>query len=578
MTQKPKLVVLKFGSSVLRSEDDLPKAVHEIYRYWRDGAQVIAVASAFGNTTDELMQRAEKICEHPDESVLPGLLATGEAVASALLALALKNVGIPVRSLDEIQARLHTVGGPIDATPVAVDTLRLINESRQAVVIIPGFVGRDENGERALLGRGGSDLTALFLAHHLNAQCVLVKDVDGIYTSDPAVGLPNAARFAQASYETALRLGSQVVQMKALRFAANKKLRFTISSVGAQSQTEVGPFGDRLDGSAFSSPPLRVTLLGCGTVGGGVYQRLAELPNLFEVGGVGSRTSKRALATGVPAHLATTDIDKLLERESDVVVELIGGTEYTASLATTALTSHRHFVTANKALMAVAGDRLSSLACDYDVTVSYSAAVGGALPALEAVERARRFGPIKSISGVLNGTTNFVLDRIVEGVSFKEAIEEAQQSGYAEANASFDLDGTDAAQKLVLLARKAFGKQISFTEIQGRGISEADVEWVCDAHRRGCTVRLVAKCSESPDGLTASVKLTELQPGHPLKRVTGVENGLIIEPKHGEPTSIYGAGAGRWPTTEAVMADLFNLKRKQLVNRAEEFEPLEVCA
>ena len=578
MTQKSKLVVLKFGSSVLRSEDDLPTAVHEIYRHWRDGAQVIAVASAFGNTTDLLMQRAEKICEHPDASVLPGLLATGEAVASALLALALKKVGVPVRLLDEIQARLHTVGGQIDATPVAVDTLRLIKESRRAVVIIPGFVGRDETGERALLGRGGSDLTALFLAHQLKAQCVLVKDVDGVYTSDPAVGLPNAARFAQASYETAQRLGSQLVQKKALRFAADKKLRFTVTSVGAHSQTEVGPFGDRLDGSPFSSRPLRVTLLGCGTVGGGVYQRLAALPNLFEVVGVGSRTSKRALATGVPAHLATTDIDELLERECDVVVELIGGAEYAARLATRALTSQRHFVSANKALMAVEGDRLCSLASDYDVTVSYSAAVGGALPALEAVERARRFGPIKSISGVLNGTTNFVLDRIVEGVSFKEAIEEAQQSGYAEANASFDLDGTDAAQKLVLLAKKTFGKQITFNEVQRRGICEADVEFVRDTRRRGCAVRLVAKCSESPDGLTASVKLTELQPGHPLAKVKGVENGLIIESKHGESTSIYGAGAGRWPTTEAVMADLFDLKRKQSVNRAEQFEPLEVCA
>jgi homoserine dehydrogenase len=578
MTQKSRLVILKFGSSVLRSEDDLPKAVHEIYRHWRDGAQVIAVASAFGNTTDQLMQRAKKVCEHPDESVLPSLLATGEAVASSLLTLALKKVGIPVRLLDEIQAQLRTVGGHTDATPVEVDAARLIDESRRAVVIIPGFVGRDENGESALLGRGGSDLTALFLAHQLEAQCLLVKDVDGLYTSDPAGGLANASRFAEASYETALRLGSQVVQTKALRFAADKKVRFTISSVGSQSQTEVGPFGDRLDGSAFSSPPLRVTLLGCGTVGGGVYQRLAELPTLFEVVGVGSRTSKRALATGVPARLATTDIEELLERDCDVVVELIGTTEYAASLATTALTSRRHFVTANKALLAVEGDRLCSLASDYNVTVSYSAAVGGALPALEAVARARRFGPIESISGVLNGTTNFLIDRIVAGGSFKEAIAEAQRSGYAEANASLDLNGTDAARKLVLLASKAFGKQITFTEIERAGIDEADVEFVRDAHRRGCAVRLVAKCSESDSGLTASVKLTELPPGHPLARVTGVENGLIIEPKHGEPVSIYGVGAGRWPTTEAVMADLFDLKRKQLVDRVEECEPLEVCA
>src|SRR5690349_7388949 len=103
MTKKSEIVVLKFGSSVLRSEDHLPSAVHEIYRYWRDGAQVIAVVSALGDTTDQWMRRAERVCEMPDKSVLPSLLATGEATASALLALALNKVGIAARLLDEVQ-------------------------------------------------------------------------------------------------------------------------------------------------------------------------------------------------------------------------------------------------------------------------------------------------------------------------------------------------------------------------------------------------------------------------------------------------------------------------------------------
>src|SRR5947208_15845416 len=105
MASKSRIVVLKFGSSVLRSEDDLPTAVHEIYRWWRDGAQIIAVVSAFGDTTDQLMRRAKRVCEEPDESVLPALLSTGESTASALLALALNKVGIAARLLDEEQAK-----------------------------------------------------------------------------------------------------------------------------------------------------------------------------------------------------------------------------------------------------------------------------------------------------------------------------------------------------------------------------------------------------------------------------------------------------------------------------------------
>lgn len=575
MKNKTQITVLKFGSSVLRSEKDLPSAVHEIYRHWRDGAQVIAVVSAFGDTTDQLMRRAESICGQPEKSALASLLATGEATSSALLSIALNRVGIPARLLDEVQAGLRTVGGGVDAVPIAVDTARLNSESRRAVVVLPGFVGRSEGGDKTLLGRGGSDLTALFLAHRLGAQCVLIKDVEGLYTSDPAGSTVHPSRFVQASYDSAARLGGGVVQPKAVRFAAANKVRFAITRIGAASATEVGPFADRLDSSGGSKEPLRVVLLGCGTVGGGVYQRLAALPTLFDVVGVGTRTGTHAREAGVPDHLNTDDLDELLERDCDVVVELIGTTKYASALATAALRSGRHFVTANKALMAVDGEHLSSLAAACGVSLRYNAAVGGVLPALEAIERARESGAIKAFSGILNGTTNYVLDQLTEGKDFESAIDAAQRAGYAEANPQLDLNGTDATQKLILLARQAFDVSLPFGEIERTGIEHIDSQSLRKSRERAHVVRLVAECSRSVDEIKASVKPVELPMDHPLAQVRGARNRLIIKPEVGEQLVLSGAGAGRWPTTEAVMADLFDIRRQE---SAEELERLEACA
>lgn len=575
MKNKARITILKFGSSVLRAEKDLPNAVHEIYRHWRDGAQVIAVVSAFGDTTDQLMRRAESICGQPEKSALATLLATGEATSSALLSLALNKVGIPARLFDEVQAGLRTVGGGVDAVPIAVDTARLKSESRRAVVVLPGFVGRAEGGDKTLLGRGGSDLTALFLAHRLDAQCVLIKDVDGLYARDPAGTTVRPSRFVQASYETAAQLGGGVVQLKAVRFAAVNKVRFTITSTAVASATEVGPFADRFDGSGVLSEPLRVTLLGCGTVGGGVFERLAAMPELFSVIGVGTRTGVRARVAGVPENLNCDDLDELLERDCDVVVELMGTTKQASEVATATLQAGRHFVTANKALMAIEGERLSHLASTCGATLRYSAAVGGVLPAFETIERARKLGAIRSFSGILNGTTNYVLDRLAEGSDFENALHAAQRAGYAEPNPRFDLNGTDAAQKLILLARKAFDVSLRFDEIARSGIEQIDSKLLRHARERAHVIRLVAECSRSVEGISASVKPVELPLNHALAQVNGAENRLIVQPEVGEAIVVSGAGAGRWPTTEAVMADLLDIRRR---HAAEQLEELEACA
>src|SRR4029453_9455397 len=147
-----------------------------------------------------------------------------------LLALALNRSGIPSRVLDPVQAGLRTAGGPLDADLIGVDVSRLKGELRKAVVVLPGFIGRGDHGNTTLLGRGGSDLSALFLAHQLGGECLLLKDVDGIYSGDPATTTIQPARFAELKYETAIRLAGNVVQLKAIRFAAARRVSFTVTS------------------------------------------------------------------------------------------------------------------------------------------------------------------------------------------------------------------------------------------------------------------------------------------------------------------------------------------------------------
>jgi homoserine dehydrogenase len=564
MQSENRIIVLKFGSSVLRNESDLPTAVHEIYRWWRDGFQVVAVVSAFGNTTDELTQRAHSVCEQPDDKLLAALLATGEATSSVLLGLALNRSGIPGTVLDAETAGLRTDGPLLDGNLTSVDISGVRKELEKGIVVLPGFVGRSRCGKTTLLGRGGSDLTALFLAQRLGGTCRLIKDVDGLYTSDPnsdSRSLP--ARYSRVSYATAARVGGAVVQRKAIEFAEQQRLRFSVSSIGSCRTTEVGPYADSLALSEPPSRPLRVALLGCGTVGGGVYQRLRALPELFSVLAVGTRN----LDCGVPAKVLTPHLEALIAEPVDVVIELLGGIEPARTLISQALRLGRRVVTANKALLANDLTKLQRLATN-NARLHYSAAVGGVTPALETISRARSSSSLVSISGVLNGTTNFVLDELAHGSDLSQAVSAAQLNGYAERDPKLDLDGTDAAQKLILLARAAFDIDLPFRSIEKHGIESLNPNKIRQARDNGRVTRLVAECHRTSKGLVASVAPIELHLDHPLASVSGVENRLLIHSQRGKSWTASGRGAGRWPTTEAVMSDLFDLRR-ELINAAE---------
>ena len=567
MQSENRIIVLKFGSSVLRNEDDLPAAVHEIYRWWRDGFQVVAVVSAFGNTTDELTQRAHSVCEQPDDALVAALLATGEATSSVLLGLALNRSGIPATVLDAEKAGLGTDGPVLDANLTSVNTSCLFKDLKTGIVVLPGFVGRSQSGKTTLLGRGGSDLTALFLAQRLGGTCRLIKDVDGLYTSDPnSQSGPSPARYSLVSYATAIRVGGAVVQRKAIEFAERQRLRFSVSSIGSCRATEVGPHADSVALSELPARPLRVALLGCGTVGGGVYQRLAALPDLFTVVGV----CARSVESSVPVKVLTPHLEALIAEPVDVVIELLGGLEPAGDLISEALRRGKSVVTANKALLADDLTRLQRLASN-NATLRYSAAVGGVVPALETINRVRRFSSLHSISGVLNGTTNFILDELANDSDLSEAVLAAQKNGYAERDPRLDIDGTDAAQKLALLARAAFDVDLPLRSIEKQGIESLNVNKIREARNNGRITRLVADCRRASGGFVASVSPIELPVDHPLACATGVENRLLIQSQTGKSWEVGGRGAGRWPTTEAVLADLFDLRRA-LINAAEEEE------
>ena len=555
--------VLKFGSSVLRSSADLPLAVHEIYRHLRLGRRVIAVTSAIGPTTDHLLADAAAWGEEPEGAHVAALLATGEEAAAALLALACERAGIAVHRLDAEQAGLRTRGPLRDSLLVELNARRILRAlGERRVLILPGFTGRSECGRTSLLGRGGSDLTALFIAQRLNARgCSLIKSVDGIYERDPEQGGPPPRRFAQLGWRELETLGGCIVQPKAARFAREHRLAFDVGRAGSAQLTRVGPCGARLEPARPAPPPLKVALCGLGTVGGGVLQHLLARPESFELCGVLVRDRARARGPELDGIPIWTRAAQLFASDCEVLVELIGGTDVAASLIEAALQRGLHVVSANKAALSQHLSDWEERARAAGCRLAYSASVGGSAPLLEQVEQQRRRRGIESLRGVLNGSTNFILDRIAAGDSAAGALAAAQALGYAEADPGLDLDGTDATQKLALLARAAWGPRLALHWGHQEGIASIDEQWVRAEARGGRVVRLVAEARHEAASIQAELRVESLVAGDGLALTRGAGNRLLLRGVDGHTRAIDGLGAGRWPTAEAVVADLLELRR-----------------
>ena len=563
-----RLIVLKFGSSVLSDRERLPAVVHDIYREVRQGSQLVVVVSAIGCHTDLLLEEARYIAEPAThEAALASLLGTGEQQSAALLAMAVERAGIPCTLLETASMQLTVRGGRLDADPISVNRGAFEQAFEQApVAIVPGFVGRHEQDGPALMGRGGSDLTAVFLAKELAASaCRLVKDVDGIYEADPAnTTLEEAPRlFADVSYEDALRVAKVLVQPKAVELLQANQDSAEVASLLHEHGTVVGAMPSRL---ARRSPerPIKVALVGCGTVGEGVYQHLEALPDHFELVGIGVRDVQRdrAIASSVPL---IANAEELLESPFDVLVELTGNTERAYGWIEHCLQSRRAAITADKRLVAQHGAFIEQTANRFGAAFRYSAAVGGAVPMLETVLRARAAGAIESIRGILSGTCNLVLDGMAAGMRLDEALANARSRGLTEVEPGRDVAGDDTIDTLRILARAAWGAEIGGAPIVCEGIENLTREQLMHAAKKHRCIRLVASMNAVGRGV---VQLEWLSCNDPLATVTGSNNALEVRARGGAQWFVAGEGAGRWPVAEAVLADLIDVRQRILQHEA----------
>jgi homoserine dehydrogenase len=321
--------------------------------------------------------------------------------------------------------------------------------------------------------------------------------------------------------------------------------------------------------------PLRVAVLGCGSVGSQVIRLLheqaadlaARVGAPVELAGVAVRRIDAPREVDVPAGLLTTDAAGLVARDDvDLVVEVIGGIEPARSLILAALENGASVVTANKALLAEDGPTLFEAAEKAGRDLYYEAAVAGAIPILRPLRESLAGDRVTRVLGIVNGTTNFILDRMdTSGAGFAEALEEAQELGYAEADPTADVEGFDAAAKAAILASLAFHSRVTAADVHREGIADVTAADVQSARDMGCVVKLLA-IAELRDGAGGEAVSVRVHPAmiprsHPLASVREAFNAVFVESVAAGQLMFYGPGAGGAPTASAVLGDLVTVAR-----------------
>ncbi|WP_409018812.1 homoserine dehydrogenase [Brevundimonas vesicularis] len=546
------VVVLKFGSSILRNADEAPAVASEIYGHVRAGRKVVAVVSALSGHTDRMLAEARALGLGHENELLPAYVVLGEEKSAALVAIACDRVGLDAVGLSVRELGIVVEGPAQHARPVSLRGDRLHQAlAEHQVVVVPGFGGIRPNGRVALLGRGGSDLTAVVLAAELGLRRVrLVKDVDGLYDRDPASETGTPLRYRRASWDTARQLGGALVQHDAIGLGQTRGVEIEVAALGRADGTVVGD-KDAPPGPAAVAVPLKIALAGCGVVGGGLLNRL--LPNkAYEVVGVLVRNPAKCRDVTVPQNLFTSDINALLAKKPDLLLEALSEGEAGHDLIVRALEAGVDVISANKQAVAVDPQGLRDLATARGCRIAWSAAVGGGAPMIETLRAARAAGPVVGFEAVLNGTVNFMLQRLGEGAAFADALADARAAGFAEEDPSSDLEGHDSAAKVKLLAFEAFGQ------------APADVP--CDVLSARTElgprlVRQIGSCFRKDGALEAAVRLDRDLEDALFQSLEGERNALKVYGQDGRVWTCKGRGAGRWATTESVLSDLADVVR-----------------
>ena len=335
----------------------------------------------------------------------------------------------------------------------------------------------------------------------------------------------------------------------------------------------------------------KIGIVGFGTVGKGIYKILKNSnenhPILqdIEIVNIVVRDLNKKREFNTEKGLLIDDPDLVITNPSiDVIVEVMGGTNLAKEIILKSLDAGKSVVTANKAVMARYGDEIYSKAASNGVYILFEAAVCGGIPIIEPIKRSLKSNQIKKMTGIINGTTNFILSKMAkEKDSYENSLKLAQELGYAELDPTADVKGLDAADKISILSELAFGGKINRNEIDTKGIDQINLKDISYANKLGFDIKLLAvseKMNISKEGslsLNTWVGPTLIHKTHPLASVEGVNNAILVE---GDPIGeimLYGPGAGSGPTAASVVSDLLNLKAisfKSNINKKGNFDPL----
>jgi homoserine dehydrogenase len=318
---------------------------------------------------------------------------------------------------------------------------------------------------------------------------------------------------------------------------------------------------------------LRVALLGCGVVGSQVARLLREQADdlavrtgaRIEVAGIAVRRLSHP-RPGIDQALLTTDAMGLATQpDVDIVIEVIGGIEPARSLLLAAMKAGKSVVTANKALLAEHGEQIHAASRTYGADLYYEASVAGAIPLLRPLRESLAGDTVHRVLGIVNGTTNFILDRMdTSGADFGESLEEAQALGYAEPDPTADVEGFDAAAKAAILAGLAFHTRVTAADVHREGITEVTAADIASAKALRRIVKLLAICERSDSGVSVRVHPAMIPRSHPLAAVGGAYNAVFVEAQSAGQLMLYGAGAGGTPTASAVLGDVVAVARNRL--------------
>ncbi|HCB31577.1 MAG TPA: homoserine dehydrogenase [Acinetobacter lwoffii] len=316
--------------------------------------------------------------------------------------------------------------------------------------------------------------------------------------------------------------------------------------------------------------PVRLAILGLGTVGGGALKLLKEnaaeikrrTGREIEITHVGTRRPRPDLDLPASVKQSADLMDIVRQPDVDVVVEVMGGIHPAFEIIMEAMKHGKHIVTANKALLAEHGNELFKAAEDNAVQIAYEAAVAGGIPIIKVIREGLAANKIEWLAGIINGTGNFILSEMREkGRAFEDVLKEAQELGYAEADPTFDVEGIDAAHKLTILASCAFGIPLQFDKVFTEGIGKVTAQDVKYAEDLGFRIKHLGIARRTDAGIELRVHPTLIPDDQLIANVNGVKNAVLVQANAVGPTLYYGAGAGAGPTASAVVAGVVDIVR-----------------